>query len=178
MNVESHRLKSLALVFERCSESLKKHIFHNKESIPWKTKDAVVSTFQWSKQILDALEFIHGKEMVHRDLKLDNVLVRVLWHNWKSEAGLIRGYLLHCLEYKAYSISLGWYKNFFSFLHIRRSCLHSVLVVIVTYFVTPHSQSLPFPWAGVSQRNLCLVRFQSSWNSYSFVFLVCFISSV
>lgn len=166
MNVESHHLISLALVFERCSESLKKHIFDNIESIPWKTKDAVVSTFQWSKQILNALEFIHGKDMVHRDLKLDNVLVRVVWHKWKSHAGLLRGYRLYYLEYKAYSISPGWYKKLFSFLHIRRSCLHSVLVVIVTYFVTPHRQSLPFPWAGFSQRNLCLVRSLQSYNSF------------
>ena len=94
MNVESHRLQSLALVFERCNDSLKKHIFTNETCKPWKRQKAMASTFQWSKQILDALEFIHGKEMVHRDLKLDNVLVSVLWLNWRLEDGINVGIIL------------------------------------------------------------------------------------
>ena len=78
MNVENYRLLSLALVFELCNDSLKNHIFRNEICQPWKTKKAVASTLQWSKQILDTLEFIHGLSIVHRDLKLDNVLVSVL----------------------------------------------------------------------------------------------------
>ena len=81
MNVENYRLQSLALVFERCNDSLKNHIFRNETCKPWKTEKALASTLQWSKQILDALEFIHGMAMVHRDLKLDNVLVSVLWRS-------------------------------------------------------------------------------------------------
>ena len=83
MNVENYSLLSLALVFKRCNDSLKNHIFGDETCKPWKTKKALDSTLQWSKQILDALEFIHGKEMVHRDLKLDNVLVSVLWLDWR-----------------------------------------------------------------------------------------------
>ena len=75
MEVEKHSLSSLGLVFKLCTDSLKNYIFKNKERIPWKTKKAAALTFKWSKQILDALEFIHSKEIVHRDLKLDNVLV-------------------------------------------------------------------------------------------------------
>ena len=83
MNVENYSLLSLALVFERCNDSLKNHIFRNETCKPWKTKNALANTLKWSKQILDALEFIHGLSMVHRDLKLDNVLVSVLWLNWR-----------------------------------------------------------------------------------------------
>ena len=94
MKVENYRLQSLALVFERCNDSLKNHIFKNEMCKPWKTRKAVARTLQWSKQILDALEFIHGMAMVHRDLKLDNVLVSVLWLNCRSEDGLNVGIIL------------------------------------------------------------------------------------
>ena len=77
MEVQKHSLSSLGLVFKLCTDSLKNYIFKNEKRIPWKTKKAAALTFQWSKQILDALEFIHSKEIVHRDLKLDNVLVSV-----------------------------------------------------------------------------------------------------
>ena len=79
VDVHDQKLKSLALVFELCKESLKNHIFKNNKCIPWKTASAAANTFQWSRQILDALEFIHGKNVVHRDLKLDNVLVSEIW---------------------------------------------------------------------------------------------------
>ena len=75
MEVQKHSLSSLGLVFKLCTDSLKNYIFKNEKRIPWKTRKAAALTFQWSKQILDALEFIHSKEIVHRDLKLDNVLV-------------------------------------------------------------------------------------------------------
>ena len=75
MDVQNYQLRSLALVLELCNESLKNHIFKNKTKIPWETKSAAVITCQWGIDILDALDFIHGKNIVHRDLKLANVLV-------------------------------------------------------------------------------------------------------
>ena len=75
INVQNHELLSLALVFDLCTRSLKNHIFKNDECIPWKTASAAANTFQWTKQILDALEFMHSKDVVHRDLKLENILV-------------------------------------------------------------------------------------------------------
>ena len=83
MNVENYSLLSLALVFKRCNDSLKNHIFRNDECKPLKTKKALANTLKWSKQILDVLVFIHGLSMVHRDLKLDNVLVSVLRLDWR-----------------------------------------------------------------------------------------------
>ena len=75
IDVENNQLSFLALVFELCNASLRNHIFKDKKSVPWETKSAAVITCQWGSDILDALKFIHSKKMVHRDLKLDNVLV-------------------------------------------------------------------------------------------------------
>lgn len=75
MRVKNHKVLSLVLVFELCTGSLKRHIFGNDSRIPWKTPNAAADTFRWTKQILDALRFIHSKDIVHRDLKLDNILV-------------------------------------------------------------------------------------------------------
>ena len=75
MDVQNYQLRSLALVLELCNESLKNHIFKNKTKIPWETNSAAVITCQWGIDILGALDFIHGKNIVHRDLKLANVLV-------------------------------------------------------------------------------------------------------
>ena len=75
MEVHNHKLLSLELVFDLCTGSLKNHIFKNDNCVPWKTASAMTNTLQWTKQILDALEFIHGEEVVHRYLKLDNILV-------------------------------------------------------------------------------------------------------
>ncbi|KAJ7392762.1 hypothetical protein OS493_010417 [Desmophyllum pertusum] len=60
MDVRDHKLRSLSLVFELCTDSLKNHIFKDDSCIPWKTASAADDTIQWTKQILDALEFIHG----------------------------------------------------------------------------------------------------------------------
>ena len=75
MDVQDNQLRFLALVFELCKASLKNHIFKNEENKPWKTNSAAIITCRWGVEILDALEFIHSKKIVHRDLKLENVLV-------------------------------------------------------------------------------------------------------
>ena len=75
MDVQDNQLRFLALVFELCKASLKNHIFKNEENKPWRTNSAAIITCRWGVEILDALEFIHSKKIVHRDLKLGNVLV-------------------------------------------------------------------------------------------------------
>ena len=75
MDVQNDQLRFVALVFELCKTSLKNHIFKNEKNKPWRTKSADIITCQWGVEILDALEFIHAKKIVHRDLKLENVLV-------------------------------------------------------------------------------------------------------
>ena len=75
MDVQNDQLSFLALVFELCNASLKYHIFTKEENKPWRTKSAASITCRWGVEILGALEFIHSKKIVHRDLKLENVLV-------------------------------------------------------------------------------------------------------
>ena len=67
------------IVMELCKENLRTYIFQNPKNIPGilsSTPPTDRNTIRWSKDIADALEFIHRQGLVHRDLKLDNVLVR------------------------------------------------------------------------------------------------------
>ena len=67
----------VVLVMEKCKGPLKSRIFTQPECIPGKTgprAERIASI--WVKQITDALHYIHGEGIVHRDLKLKNILVR------------------------------------------------------------------------------------------------------
>ncbi|XP_022802296.1 uncharacterized protein LOC111339834 [Stylophora pistillata] len=75
IDVQNRELVSLVLVFDLCIRSLNQQIFENDEYIPWKTASAAAWIMPRAKQILDALEFIHSKNVVHRDLKLANILI-------------------------------------------------------------------------------------------------------
>ncbi|KAL9963750.1 hypothetical protein ACROYT_G027284 [Oculina patagonica] len=66
------------LVMEKCKGSLKSHIFtDHPESVPGKSAnlDDVRQACQWAKQITTALEFMHQQGFIHRDLKLENILL-------------------------------------------------------------------------------------------------------
>ena len=65
----------MILVMEKCKGNLKSHIF---ESAPGKSEDPTVVRMacRWVQEITDALAYIHEQGIVHRDLKLENILVR------------------------------------------------------------------------------------------------------
>ena len=65
------------LVMEKCKGNLKRQIFDNPEAAPAKTRNPDVSktVLRWAKEITAALAFIHKQGVVHRDLKLENILV-------------------------------------------------------------------------------------------------------
>lgn len=88
IDVQNRELVSLVLVFDLCIRSLDQQIFENDEYIPWKTASAAAVIMLWAKQILDALEFIHSKNVVHRDLKLANILISKRKHIKVADLGL------------------------------------------------------------------------------------------
>ena len=67
----------MILVMEKCKENLKSRIFDHPESIPGKSENSAVVTAvcRWAKQIVAALDHMHKQGVVHRDLKLENILV-------------------------------------------------------------------------------------------------------
>ncbi len=63
---------------ELCKEDLRRHIFQNTKNIPGlasSTSPTDRNTILWAKDIAEALEFVHKQGFVHRDLKLENILV-------------------------------------------------------------------------------------------------------
>ena len=68
----------MILIMEKCKGNLKSQIFDHPEVAPAKAMNLAVSgeVFRWAKEITAALEFIHKQGVIHRDLKLENILVR------------------------------------------------------------------------------------------------------
>ncbi|XP_022796270.1 NUAK family SNF1-like kinase 2 [Stylophora pistillata] len=81
----------IILIMEYCMGNLKDHILKNPEITPAKSKnaDAKRDACEWIKKITAALSFIHNQNVVHRDLKLDNVLVWNLEKSLKSRIILV-----------------------------------------------------------------------------------------
>ena len=62
----------VVMVSELCKDSIEKYILSNRDQAPFCTRNKVL---HWAVQIVDALCFIHSKELSHQNLKLKNVLV-------------------------------------------------------------------------------------------------------
>ena len=67
----------MILVMEKCKGNLKSQIFDNPEAAPAGTRnpDVFRGVCRWAREITGALAFIHSQEVVHGDLKLENILV-------------------------------------------------------------------------------------------------------
>ena len=74
----SVRQKIVALVFEKCTGSLADYIFRDKKTLV-STKStkhpAIREKFQWAREITDGLAFMHAQNVVHSNLKPENILV-------------------------------------------------------------------------------------------------------
>ena len=73
---EGEQLKAI-LVMELCKGNLMRHIFRHRRNIPGRSSTATAArdVIGWAKDIADALDYIHRQGIVHRDLKLENILV-------------------------------------------------------------------------------------------------------
>ena len=62
---------------EKCEGNLKSHIFSGPQSVPGKSENPAVlrDACRYASEITDGLAFMHAKVVVHRDLKLENILV-------------------------------------------------------------------------------------------------------
>ena len=67
----------MILVMEKCKGNLKSHILEHPDAIPGKSKNAAAirEVCRWVKEVTDGLDYIHKQGILHRDLKLENMMV-------------------------------------------------------------------------------------------------------
>ena len=67
----------MIFVMEKCKDNLKNYIFRELQSAAGRSENRAMfgDLCRYAKQITDGLAFIHAIKVVHRDLKLENILV-------------------------------------------------------------------------------------------------------
>ena len=68
---------TVMIVLELCDCSLRELVTSHPENAPARLPIEPIrnKVLNWALQVLDSLRYIHGEGFVHRDLKLDNLLV-------------------------------------------------------------------------------------------------------
>lgn len=67
---------TVTIVLELCGCSLRELTSQPENATAGHPSEPIKNkVLNWALQVLDALRYIHGKGFVHRDLKLDNLLV-------------------------------------------------------------------------------------------------------
>ena len=67
----------MIFVMEKCKGNLKNYLFRELQSAAGRSENPTIvgDLCRYAKEITDGLAFIHAMEVVHRDLKLENILV-------------------------------------------------------------------------------------------------------
>ncbi|KAK2145243.1 hypothetical protein LSH36_693g02093 [Paralvinella palmiformis] len=98
-----HSEKKLTLVFEYCDQDLKKYF----DSCNGEIDPDVVKSFMY--QLLRGLAFCHGKNVLHRDLKPQNLLINKNGELKLADFGLARAFGIPVRCYSAEVVTL-WYR--------------------------------------------------------------------
>jgi serine/threonine protein kinase len=78
----SHQSDEQKFVFltKLCQGNLRNVLLENESKVPAKasyTKDAIKTFLNWAIEIADGLNYIHTRGLVHKHLKLENILVGI-----------------------------------------------------------------------------------------------------
>lgn len=98
-----HSEKKLTIVFEHCDQDLKKYF----DNLNGEIDPDVVRSFQY--QLLRGLEYCHKNNVLHRDLKPQNLLINKTGELKLADFGLARAFGIPVRCYSAEVVTL-WYR--------------------------------------------------------------------
>ncbi|EKE40004.1 hypothetical protein ENUP19_0307G0008 [Entamoeba nuttalli] len=97
-----NKVDSLGMVFEYCECDLSKYIKNHSKIQPKVIK-------KWMKQLFSAIEYLHARRYLHRDLKPQNILIDKYCNIKLADFGLVRAVTIPLREYTTEIITL-WYR--------------------------------------------------------------------